>query len=609
MGIIKAITGKRLSRALAACAAAGLLATLPASALPEGPNVSHGNVTITGSGQNMTIQQATQQAIINWNGFSIGAGEAVRFLQPSVAAAILNRVTGVDPSVINGVLSGNGNVFLINPNGVLIGPGGMVNAGGFLASTLNVSDADFLSGNMAFSQAPGMDLAAVVNQGQIKVNDGGFVVLLAPSISNEGLILARGGEVKLGAGTEATVNFDGQNLIHFASSMSAGDGTLVMSRADANSVLAQAVSDAGVEEAGSLSNSGTIDAGNVLLQAAGDIDLPGVTVNRTGDYVLDTAGNVTIGSYFALDGHSIDIDAGGNITFDTLVAEAQGGQGGLVSLVADGSEGIRGTATGSGIAADLVYLEATAGSISTAVAANGVSALAPNGSIALTIQPGLIDPGTSTGTGHDDGGVTMGQTGTTTTGTLVGTNGTHIYASAGGDVSVNSVNTLYVDQISGRNVSVTSQTGSIVDDGDQTGRGEVDIIATQSASLTAADFIGTIDDPLEVQIGGDLDVLAGREVDGISGVLVGSVGGEYRQNEATAGIVLLNPGNGFGDGLAQAQRGIMDNQLPGDDLLGGNNVTNLFYLRLINSVEEEDWLEILRGSVVWEDSEEEATDL
>lgn len=609
MGIIKAITGKRLSRALAACAAAGLLATLPASALPEGPNVSHGNVTITGSGQNMTIQQATQQAIINWNGFSIGAGEAVRFLQPSVAAAILNRVTGVDPSVINGVLSGNGNVFLINPNGVLIGPGGMVNAGGFLASTLNVSDADFLSGNMAFSQAPGMDLAAVVNQGQIKVNDGGFVVLLAPSISNEGLILARGGEVKLGAGTEATVNFDGQNLIHFASSMSAGDGTLVMSRADANSVLAQAVSDAGVEEAGSLSNSGTIDAGNVLLQAAGDIDLPGVTVNRTGDYVLDTAGNVTIGSYFALDGHSIDIDAGGNITFDTLVAEAQGGQGGLVSLVADGSEGIRGTATGSGIAADLVYLEATAGSISTAVAANGVSALAPNGSIALTIQPGLIDPGTSTDTGLDDGGVTMGQTGTTTTGTLVGTNGTHIYASAGGDVSVNSVNTLYVDQISGRNVSVTSQTGSIVDDGDQTGRGEVDIIATQSASLTAADFIGTIDDPLEVQIGGDLDVLAGREVDGISGVLVGSVGGEYRQNEATAGIVLLNPGNGFGDGLAQAQRGIMDNQLPGDDLLGGNNVTNLFYLRLINSVEEEDWLEILRGSVVWEDSEEEATDL
>ncbi len=606
MGIMKTITGKRLSRLLAACLTAGMLTTLPASALPDGPNVSHGNVTITGSGQNMTIQQATQQAIINWNGFSIGTGEAVRFLQPSVAAAILNRVTGVDPSVINGVLSGNGNVFLINPNGVLIGPGGMVNTGGFLASTLNVSDADFLSGNMSFRQTPGMDLAAVVNQGQIKVNDGGFVVLLAPSISNEGLILARGGEVKLGAGTEATVNFDGQGLVHFASSLTPGSGTLVMSRADANNVLAQAVNNAGVEEAGSLSSSGTIEARNVLLQAGGDLDVPGVNETRSENVRLEAEGNITIGSYYVLDGHNLEVDAGGNVTYDTLVAEAQNGRGGSLSVIAGGSEGILGTAHGGGIAADVVYLEAAAGSISTAVAANRVSALAPNGNIALTLQPGLIDPGHTS----DTGGTGVGtQTDVTNTGTLVGTNGTHIYASAGGDVNINSVNTLYVDQISGRNVTVTSQTGSIVDDGDNTGRDNRDIIASQNASLTAADFIGTIDDPLEVDIGGDLDVLAGREIDGISGVLVGNVGGEYRQNGATVGIVLLNPGNGFGDGIAQAQRGIMENQLPGDDLLGGNNVTNLFYLRLLNSVEDEDWLEILRGSVVWEDTEEEATDL
>ena len=598
MGIFKAITSKKIVKLLAACLTAGMLTALPVSALPDGPSVSHGNVTITGAGQNMTIQQATQQAIINWNGFSIGAGEAVRFLQPSAAAAILNRVTGVDPSVINGLLSGNGNVFLINPNGVLIGPGGMVNTGGFLASTLNTSDADFLSGNMAFRQTPGLDLAAVVNQGQIKVNDGGFIVLIAPSISNEGLILARGGEVKLGAGTEATVNFDGQGLIHFASSMApVSEGTLVMSQADANNVLAQAVNNAGVEEAGTLTSSGSIEARNVLLQG-GDVNLPGTTVNRNGNYEVTTSGNVTIGNYYALDGHNIQIDAGGNISYDTLVAEAQSGVGGLVALKAGGSQGITGSATGGGIAADRVNLEATNGSISTALAANSVSALAPNGSIALTIQPGIIDPQTTTGS-----------TEPVQTGTLVGTNGTQIYASAGQDVTVNSVNTLYVDQISGRNVSVTSQTGSIVDDGDTTGRGDVDIIATQNATLSAADFIGTIDDPLEVEIGGNLDVYAGREVDGISGVLVGSVLGEYRQNESTAGIVLLNPGRGLGDGIAQAQRGIMENQLPGDDLLGGNAVTNLFMLRLLNAVEEEDWLELLRGSVVWEDSEEEATDL
>ena len=598
MGIFKTITGQRIAKLITACLTAGMLTALPASALPDGPNVSHGNVTITGAGQNMTIHQATQQAIINWNGFSIGAGEAVRFLQPSAAAAILNRVTGVDPSVINGILSGNGNVFLINPNGVLIGPGGMVNTGGFLASTLNVSDADFLSGNMAFKQMPGHDLAAVINQGQIKVNDGGFVVLLAPSISNEGLILARGGEVKLGAGTEATVNFDGQGLIHFASSLApVSEGTLVMSRAEASNVLAQAVNNAGVEEAGTLTSSGSIEAGNVLMQGV-DVNLPGTTVNRTGNYEVTTSGNVTIGSYYALDGHNIVIDAGGNISFDTLVAEAQNGSGGLVGLRAEGSQGITGSATGGGIAADRVNLEATNGSISSAVAANNVSAIAPNGSIALTLQPGIIDPQTTTSS-----------SGPVQTGTLVGTNGTQVYAAAGQDVTIDSVNTVYVDQISGRNVSVTSQTGSIVDDGDNTGRGDVDIIASQNATLSAADFIGTIDDPLEVEIGGNLDVYAGREVDGISGVLIGTVLGEYRQNDATAGIVLLNPGRGLGDGIIQAQRGIMENQLPGDDLLGGNTTSNLFLLRLLNAVEEEDWLEILRGSVVWEDSEDEATDL
>lgn len=206
---------------------------------------------------------------------------------------------------------------------------------------------------------------------------------------------------------------------------------------------------------------------------------------------------------------------------------------------------------------------------------------------------------------------TLAQTTVTTdgVGTLVGSNGTKVSVNAGGNVVVDSVNTVIVDQISGRNVTVNSQTGSIIDDGsDQLGRDNLDIIASQNANLTAADFIGTVDDPLEVQIGGDLNVFARNEIDGISGVILGRVGGRYIQDDETAGIVLLNPGANSQDGLAQAQRNVLENQLPGDNTIGGASTPNLFFLRLVNSIDEDDWLEILRGTVVWEDSEEEATE-
>jgi filamentous hemagglutinin family protein len=711
---------------------AGLAATLlmgqPARALPQGGNVVHGTATVNVNGQNMTIQQASQQVIINWNGFSISAGELVNFIQPSQLASVLNRVTGVDPSVINGILQGNGNVFLINPNGVLIGPGGMVNTGGFLASTLELSNADFLSGNLRFKQGAGHDLSAVVNQGQIKVTDGGFVMLLAPSVANEGLIIAKSGEVALGAGTEATVNFDGRNLINFAlAEAPVGTGTMVMSQASANNVLAQVVNSLGIEEAGSLAADGLIQAGDVLMQATGDVNVASQTLRGENITASTTNGNIELNSQFALDGGNITATTdNGNITFETLVAESLNGEGGVVSLSAggapvsstggqttfqtSGSGNI--TSRGDGIAADTVLLDA-GGSISTAVAANTLQANA-GGNVNISLRPGVIDGSVSstgggsttvgsTGTGTSPGGVGTGtsggsanggeSTGTSSTGgqsstsgglsnsgpsqvfgipsggsgssgsssgsdgvfgtspshssssssssssttgtsgggvspglqqsfpggtlqqvadggqgTVVGANGTLVTISAGGDINLDSVNTVIVDRISGRNVSVRSQTGSVVDNGDSVGADNRDIIASQSASLSAADFLGTIDDPLEVDIAGNLDVFAGNEVDGISGVLVGLVFGEYRQNSETAGVVLLNPGSSLSDGIAQAQRGVMDNMLPGDDSLGGSSVANLFLLRLINSIDEEDWLELLRGTVVWEDSADEATE-
>ena len=184
-----------------------------AQANPSGGTVRAGDVNIRNVGPNtLHIEQMTQKAIIDWQKFGIGHGESVRFLQPNQLSAILNRVTGQDPTHILGNMSANGNVFIINPNGILFGPSAVVNVGGLVASTLNISNDDFLNGNFRFTQDQNKALASVVNQGSITITDGGYAVLMAPLVSNEGLIVANLGKVNLMSGESATLNFDGRNL-------------------------------------------------------------------------------------------------------------------------------------------------------------------------------------------------------------------------------------------------------------------------------------------------------------------------------------------------------------------------------------------------------------
>ena len=112
-------------------------------AAPAGGTVSAGSASITGGAGTTTINQASQNLAINWQSFSIGQSEAVRFVQPDSNSVALNRVLGSDPSNILGSLSANGKVFLVNPNGILFGKGAQVNVGGLVASTLNITDSDF----------------------------------------------------------------------------------------------------------------------------------------------------------------------------------------------------------------------------------------------------------------------------------------------------------------------------------------------------------------------------------------------------------------------------------------------------------------------------------
>src|SRR5690606_26629140 len=146
-------------------------------------------VRLSGGAGALTVRQDSRNAIIDWAGFSIAPGETTRFVQPGTDAAVLNRVTGGDPSVIHGSLRANGQVFVINPNGILVGPGGSIDAHGVVLSTLDVDKGEFLArGDLVFK---GASSAGVTNLGRIH-GIGGDVFLIGRSVENRGTIQAAG---------------------------------------------------------------------------------------------------------------------------------------------------------------------------------------------------------------------------------------------------------------------------------------------------------------------------------------------------------------------------------------------------------------------------------
>ncbi|MFN8609806.1 MAG: filamentous hemagglutinin N-terminal domain-containing protein [Vulcanimicrobiota bacterium] len=251
---------------------AGLLLTGLASALPEGGQVVNGQIQLQGNGNILQILQTSPQGIINWSSFSISPQELVRFLQPNQGIT-LNRVTGSQSSLIEGILQANGTIFLLNPNGILFTSTAQVNTGSLVASTLSMSDSDFLQGKYQLLQAPGLPLAAVVNQGRLEVADGGYLVLTAPLVHNEGLILAQQGQIGLGASTQATLSFDAQGLLSFAipdgwrGAQAQEAQTVLLTRGQLTDSLSQVLATPASREAvslpsasGILSNSGLISA-------------------------------------------------------------------------------------------------------------------------------------------------------------------------------------------------------------------------------------------------------------------------------------------------------------------------------------------------------------
>src|SRR3990170_727870 len=266
--------GSTRRRVAAIAVGAAFAATgFPAFANPSGPSVAAGGATFAANGNTLNIT-STPGAIINWAQFSIGKDEITRFIQQHAASGALNRVTGQDPSVILGQLLSNGRVFLINPSGIAFGKGAVIDVAGFAASTLNISDSDWLAGRMRFETRTGTE-GKITNAGTITTPTGGFVYLVAPNVENQAdaVIKSPQGEIVIAAGkTVELVNSQTPDLrVEFtAPDNEAVNAGQVVASSGRVGIYGTLIKNSGVISA---SRAEIGDGGKVVLKAVKDVTL------------------------------------------------------------------------------------------------------------------------------------------------------------------------------------------------------------------------------------------------------------------------------------------------------------------------------------------------
>jgi filamentous hemagglutinin family protein len=281
-----------------------------ASALPTGASVNSGNVAISTQGAAMTIQQSSGKASVNWNSFNIGSAAAVNITQPSANSVLLNRVVGNDPSQIFGKLSANGQVVLINPNGVVFGQGGSVTASAFTASTFGLSDNDFAKGKYNYTRNGSTAGVTVQNGNSLNATaPGGYVALIGASVNNEGTIATKQGSVVMAAGEAAalpsaltdnvSVPLSGKVRLELApSTLNASVANSGVITSEGGQVLMQtaAISDAvaSISHSGSINTTGT-QGGAVTLQADGGIIQVNGSIKANSTDALRVGGDIIIG--------------------------------------------------------------------------------------------------------------------------------------------------------------------------------------------------------------------------------------------------------------------------------------------------------------------------
>nr|EGA8138178.1 filamentous hemagglutinin N-terminal domain-containing protein [Salmonella enterica] len=269
--------------------------------LPTGGQIVGGQGSISTSGNQMTIHQQTQNMATNWQSFDIGQNNTVRFVQPDSSSVALNRVTGASGSQIMGTLKANGQVFILNPNGVLFGKDARVNVAGLVASTKNINTADFMKGQYTLS-GEGNPGAQVVNQGSLTTTKGGYIVLAADQVKNSGTITTPSGKTVLAAGKTVTLQLDNGGLtsvsvdgsvvnalVENQGLISAADGRVFLTAQGKDMLLNTVVNNSGTIEAKGLESRG----GEIVLNG-GDSGV----VNQSGQLLADShagpGGKITV---------------------------------------------------------------------------------------------------------------------------------------------------------------------------------------------------------------------------------------------------------------------------------------------------------------------------
>lgn len=283
---------------------------LDPNALPVGAEIVSGSGTVSVSGNTLTATQSTDKMSVNWDTFNIGSSASVRFDQPGSGSVALNTITNQSPTEIMGSLSSNGQVFLVNPAGIIFGSTARVDVGGIVASTLRISDSDFMAGRYSFVGSESS--AGIINQGAVHVKDGGYVAFLGQRVINQGIITTNAGTTLMAAGEKVSLDFNGDGLVSYSVDqgtvgavvdnqglIKSDGGVVVMTAKAANALLQSVVRNSGVIEAKTIQEKdGRIlilsDMDNGVAEVGGTLDAsaPG---GGDGGFIETSAAHIYIG--------------------------------------------------------------------------------------------------------------------------------------------------------------------------------------------------------------------------------------------------------------------------------------------------------------------------
>ena len=282
------------------CLTAVLLCALPQAAYanPLDGKVNAGKATIDASGKKLDIYQKTNKVVIDWRGFDIAPGEKTQFHQPGQNSVALNRVTSTSASRIDGNLTANGNVVIVNQNGILFGQNAKVDVNGLVATTADIDNRAFMKNDKLVFDKPGNPDAAIINEGQITAREAGLVGMVAPNVINSGTITAKLGRVHLASGDTATVDLYGDGLMKVAVSdevtsqlvgnsgaIEADGGTIALTAAAGKEIVNSLVIASGSLQAQSVGEQN----GEIIIEAAGSNAVAGNNPARKGEKQGDSS--------------------------------------------------------------------------------------------------------------------------------------------------------------------------------------------------------------------------------------------------------------------------------------------------------------------------------